>query len=353
MRVSIMDPKISVIVPVYNVEQYVEKCVESISRQTYHNLEIILVDDGSKDNSGILCDELKRRDNRIIVIHQDNGGLPAARNSGLRIASGEFIIFIDSDDWIDSRMIEILLKRIIETDSDIAVCNAQTFNRSGMDNSLNGRYSDEIIDYSDNTSLKFYYSALDACWNHMYRASLIMDNKINFVSKDVVAQEDFFFQVKVYTFAKRVVTIAEKLYKYRERGSSISKKGQSKDFSEKCLRFVHYTEDFISDHSSRKCNDFYDYQFLNMLMASINNVTVNTVMSISNTIRLYRNDKHYKHAINSAGVKYLYPTSSIQHKYYRSILWLIRHNCITMAAMLEQKRISRLRSNTRTDLYFT
>ena len=103
---------ISVIVPVYKVEAYLEKCVDSICRQTYKDLEIILVDDGSPDRCPRICDEYATKDNRIKVIHKDNGGLSSARNAGLDIAQGEFISFVDSDDTIHSQMMEVLLSLI-------------------------------------------------------------------------------------------------------------------------------------------------------------------------------------------------------------------------------------------------
>ena len=108
---------ISIIVPVYNVEKYVEKCINSIINQTYKNLQIILVDDGSKDNSGKICDEFKLKDNRIEVIHKNNGGLSDARNAGLKLAKGDYIGFVDSDDYIEADMYETLynlIKKIIQ-----------------------------------------------------------------------------------------------------------------------------------------------------------------------------------------------------------------------------------------------
>ena len=107
-----MNDLISIVVPVYNVENYLDKCIETIVKQTYKNIEIILVDDGSKDNSGSKCDEWKNKDKRIKVIHKVNGGLSSARNAGIEVAAGKYINFIDSDDYIDLRMIEILYNTI-------------------------------------------------------------------------------------------------------------------------------------------------------------------------------------------------------------------------------------------------
>lgn len=117
-----MGEKISVIVPVYNVEQYLERCVDSIINQTYTNLEIILVNDGSTDNSGKLCDELAKKDERIRVIHKENGGLSDARNRGIEEAESDLVGFIDSDDYIDNDMYEILLKNLNNTDADLSMC---------------------------------------------------------------------------------------------------------------------------------------------------------------------------------------------------------------------------------------
>ena len=116
------DTLISIIVPVYKVEQYLEKCVNSISAQTYSNLEIILVDDGSPDKCGDICDSLAKKDNRIKVIHKPNGGLSSARNAGIDIASGQYIGFVDSDDSIEPYMYEKLLELIKHDSTKLAVC---------------------------------------------------------------------------------------------------------------------------------------------------------------------------------------------------------------------------------------
>ena len=116
------NPKISVIVPVYKVEKYLDRCVESIVNQTYKNLEIILVDDGSPDNCPVMCDEWAEKDERIRVIHKENGGLADARNAGMNIATGDYIGFVDSDDWIEPNMYEVLLKNALKYDADISRC---------------------------------------------------------------------------------------------------------------------------------------------------------------------------------------------------------------------------------------
>ena len=117
-----MNTMISIIIPVYKVEKYLDKCIKSIVSQTYSNLEIILVDDGSTDNSGMICDKYKEKDKRIIVIHKKNGGLSDARNAGIKIFTGECVTFIDSDDYVSSNMIMSMLDVLEKTSSKLVQC---------------------------------------------------------------------------------------------------------------------------------------------------------------------------------------------------------------------------------------
>ena len=118
-------PKISIIIPVFGVELYLNRCIESVVNQKYSNLEIILIDDGSPDNCPTICDEWAERDERIVVIHKKNGGLSDARNIGLKIATGELVGFVDSDDWISPEMYQLLYENMLENDSDISACGVK------------------------------------------------------------------------------------------------------------------------------------------------------------------------------------------------------------------------------------
>ena len=117
-----MKDLISVIIPVYNVEKYIEKCIYSVINQTYKNIEIILVDDGSTDISGKICDDFEKKDYRIKVIHKKNGGLSDARNVGIDVSTGKYIVFIDSDDYVDKKHIEYLYNMITKNNADISIC---------------------------------------------------------------------------------------------------------------------------------------------------------------------------------------------------------------------------------------
>ena len=125
-----MTEKITVIVPVYNVENYLNKCLDSLINQTYKNLEIIVINDGSTDNSGEICQEYAQKDNRIVYIEKENGGPSDARNAGLDRMTGSYVTFVDSDDWIELDYVEILYKKITEYQADIAVGNYYSFNEA-------------------------------------------------------------------------------------------------------------------------------------------------------------------------------------------------------------------------------
>lgn len=217
-----MNSLISVIVPIYNVEKYLQKCVDSIINQTYKNLEIILVDDGSPDNCPQMCDDYAKKDSRIKVVHKENGGLSDARNAGMKVATGEYVSFIDSDDYISLDFYETLLQTMIDNDSDIVECSVVKF------------YENEKFDeYSDDLKVTNYETvdALDGLisenpfkqhvWNKLYKSSVALDipyavGKLN---------EDEFWTYQVFGKAKKVTRIYKTMYYYFQRGSSIMGNG--------------------------------------------------------------------------------------------------------------------------------
>ncbi|MBR5112832.1 MAG: glycosyltransferase family 2 protein [Clostridia bacterium] len=160
--------KISVIVPIYNVEQYIIECLDSIVNQSYKKLEIILVDDGSPDNCGKICDEYAKKDSRIKVIHQENGGLSAARNAGLDVATGEYIGFVDSDDYIEMNFFEELLKSIEEYHASLAVCGVKKF---GLENRMES-YGNKQLSSSEYLKALLCGTVKSYSCNKLYKASL-------------------------------------------------------------------------------------------------------------------------------------------------------------------------------------
>lgn len=209
---------ISVIVPVYNVEKYLEKCVESLCRQSYSNLEIILVDDGSTDSSGCLCDELAKTDSRIKVIHKKNGGLSDARNAGLDIAAGDYIGFVDSDDYVLPEMYERLLTLLNTYHADIAICDKVEFYEgkdpefTKIEPSIKVLNQDQAINaLADDQGLRSHV------WNRLYSAHLFDDLRFD-VGK---AYEDVYIMHRLFLQAQKIVVTNESLYCYLQRATSI------------------------------------------------------------------------------------------------------------------------------------
>ena len=175
------NPLISVIVPVYKVEAYLDKCVKSILNQTYRNLEIILVDDGSTDNCPAMCDEYARQDARITVIHKENGGLSSARNAGMEIANGEYIGFVDSDDWIAPEMYEVLLDGFMRNKNAGVICVGRVYvdEQGKEDPSLHEGLENWRLTGSEWLGLLADNMSNHSVWNRLYRAQIAQ--RISFV----------------------------------------------------------------------------------------------------------------------------------------------------------------------------
>jgi glycosyltransferase involved in cell wall biosynthesis len=209
---------ISVIVPVYKVEDYLRRCIVSILNQTYSNIEIILVDDGSPDSSGDICDDYEKKDPRVKVIHKKNGGLSDARNAGIDIAKGKYTTFLDSDDWIAYDYIETLYDLLVRNGADISVCNfirteTEIIEITGVAKDI---YEFSNIQALDNLCGKFY-EQLTVAWGKLYRTELFKE--IRFPVGKI--HEDEFTTYKVLYKAKKIVVTTEQLLYYWQRPDSI------------------------------------------------------------------------------------------------------------------------------------
>lgn len=228
-----MNKKISVIIPVYNVQDYLSKCLESVVNQSYANLEIILVDDGSTDSSGVICDEWVEKDSRIRVVHKENGGISEARNVGLRIATGEYIAFVDSDDIIHSKMYELLLQAMDQNGADISICHEVSFYEASFTFDELETYSIERIENREELIVHFtdaWSLPTNAVWNKVYKRELV--DSIFFVEGKYC--EDAYFVADVFLKVSKAVWIREKLYGYRVRKGSITHNKNAKVYQECC-----------------------------------------------------------------------------------------------------------------------
>lgn len=211
-----MSDLISVIVPVYKVEPYLDRCVQSIVDQTFTNLEIILVDDGSPDRCGIMCDAWAEQDSRIRVIHKENGGLSDARNAGIEFATGDYIAFVDSDDWIEPQMYETMLAVLLREGADICACNIL----SCYPNRQSAWGCGEYTVGSSDIFLSMLYNDADypvSAFNKLYRKALWAE--LRFPKGKIC--EDAFTTYLLVDKAHRLVQITEALYCYRIRENSI------------------------------------------------------------------------------------------------------------------------------------
>lgn len=214
-------PLVSIIVPIYNVEDYLRECIESVINQTYRNLEIILVDDGSPDNSGNICEEYAKQDNRIRVIHKENGGLSDARNAGLDRANGAYISFVDSDDVVNENFIQVLLFNLMDSEASIAICDFAAFSSelpvSGVPDKKVELYTGEYM-LNSLYAIKWVPKCVVA-WNKLYKRS-VWDGLRYAVG---VLHEDEYIIHELYAKVPSVIYCSATLYYYRQRESSITK----------------------------------------------------------------------------------------------------------------------------------
>ncbi len=213
-----MENKVSVIIPVYKVEKYLEKCIDSVINQSYSNLEIILVDDGSPDNCGKICDKYAKKDNRIRVIHKTNGGLSDARNNGIKIATGNYIAFIDSDDYVTEDYIEYLLKLIIDNNSDISIVMPYEVDENYIVKKIFKR--EKIYNYNSNDALKtmLYQKKFEtSAWGKLFKKNVV--NGIYFPTGKIY--EDIGTIYKYILRAKKITFSTMKNYYYLQRKDSI------------------------------------------------------------------------------------------------------------------------------------
>ena len=221
--------KISVIIPVYKVEEYLDKCVESVVNQTYENLEIILVDDGSPDNCPKMCDEWAQKDKRIKVIHKENGGVSSARNNALEKVTGDYICFVDSDDTIHPMYIEILLKNLKESKADISVCNWKKV--YDINNPQNKEYKEKqksLMTFEGNEVFDLLYNKkvplIMALWTKLYKKEIFENIRFPEV---VIAEDDAIIHL-VLSNCKKLVYSNYTLYNNTQRGNSLTASSFSK-----------------------------------------------------------------------------------------------------------------------------
>ena len=242
---------ISVIVPVYKVEKYLPQCIESILCQSYKDFEVILVDDGSPDNSGALCDTYAKKDSRINVIHKENGGVSSARNAGLDSAKGDWICFVDSDDWVEPDFLQELLNTVIASNSEVAVCGIVGEKRKPV----------RFLNWSSASVALFSQKGFGGfSWQKIVKADLVNgDEKIRY-NVDYRYLEDSEFFLRVFKKCKRITWNNLPLYNYRENTESVT---QQKNNMEIVNHAFSVMDDIIIRESNRRIRNAVELQKLN------------------------------------------------------------------------------------------
>lgn len=256
---------ISIIVPVYNMEQYLERCMNSIWQQTYTNLEIILVDDGSTDQSPQMCDDYARKDSRIKVVHKQNGGLSDARNAGLAIASGAYIGYVDSDDWIEPDMYERMYQACVEHDAQVAVCRYAQVYKDHVVQGGNGK----VTAFDREELLRIYlgghddYIIYNSVWSKLFAREVV--EGVQFPKGR--NSEDIMYTTKAFCKADRGVYIDTCLYDYvLDRDDSIMNVKRGERMFQDELPFWREQIAYIREHVSEQLGDFAAYHYYRRLL---------------------------------------------------------------------------------------
>lgn len=228
--------ELSIIIPVYKTEKYIRECVDSVLREAPENSEIILVDDGSPDNSPKICDEYALKNKRVKVIHKENGGLSDARNVGISVAEGKKIFFIDSDDFVPNGY----FSKMLAYDSDLIIGNYSAFFEDGTPNITGYVHLEKYNEVSDYLKDFHYYFAtlFNFAWGKIYRKDIIIDNELRF-SKNVSMVEDVLFNIEYYKHCKTIQIVSDAMLCYRQLQGSLSRVYSPKVFDWYVLSYKH------------------------------------------------------------------------------------------------------------------
>ncbi|MCB0742954.1 MAG: glycosyltransferase [Ignavibacteriae bacterium] len=277
------EPFVSIIVPVYNVENYLKQCVESLINQTLENIEIILVNDGSIDNSGIICNDFAKEDDRIIVIHQKNEGLSSARNSGTKIAKAKYITYIDADDWFEPQTIETAYKLAEEKQVDVVFWQMikEYYNKSIK---VSGAFGKNILFEGDD--LKNLHrricgpidkemnkpqliDSFISAWGKLYKLAVIKQHNLKFVDTKILGSEDIFFNFQYFGVIDKAYYLNEHLIHYRKDNLASLTKTHGSTLFPRFLKLFKYLENEIRKN---KLDEKYNTALNNRVCISMMNI---------------------------------------------------------------------------------
>lgn len=307
--------KISIVIPVYNASKYLSKCLDSVINQSYSNIEIVLVDDGSRDNSGNICDEYSNKDKRIKVIHKENGGVSYTRNTGIKKATGDYITFVDSDDLVHSDYVRKLVENV---DSDtLSVCQIENFyDKVNYSNDL----SDEKLEFQTKNFIELCrLTLLNTPCCKLFNLDILRKNKIMFDTK-LSLGEDLLFNLDYLKYVGKIVVTNNKLYFYRRSDSNTLSTAYNPNMASiQTLLFDRYTDFFEGriDDDKRCLFDSYRLSTITIVIENeFKNKDVSFIKRYFNVQKLLRSDKLRKRIL------------TIRYPKKKFINFLIRHRLI-------------------------
>lgn len=336
-------PYISVIVPVYNVSQYIEKCLETLVNQSLNNIEIILVDDGSTDISGQICDNYAEKYDNIKVIHCENSGLGMARNKGLEIAIGEYIGFVDSDDFVSKRMYEILYSNAIQNEADISYCAWKRFTRECdiKADSERGERETNLQIWSGDEEIHQYLLNRIGCrpeikednfygasvWGGIFRRQILEENRIHFESEKIFIAEDILFDIDTIMNCKKVVHSNAVLYFYRYTFNSLTTVYRPDRYKKNVVLYHEMYSRLLKGFSKEEC--FYSMARYLLTVARIGIIQEVLFIKANGRLHAVKNIKEICNSIELQNVLAKYP--------YKKLPWKYKCFCF-----LEKKRVALL-----------
>lgn len=328
--------RVSVVVPVYNVEKYLRQCLDSVINQDYKDIEIIIVDDGSTDNSGIICDEYAEKYSFIEVVHKKNGGLGFARNTGIELAKGEYVTFIDSDDLVGKRLLSNLVNGINKHGADTAIGG---FERIDVENNVVSREEylceqfegdkvyHELFPKLLGSSPKGHDSVKMSVWNVMFSMKIIKENNLRFVSERELISEDIVWDIEYFKYSRKAVIIPSTEYGYRITPDSLSQKYRPSILIS-FTKLYHYLEEKIIMESLGD-EALYRLQrqfFVNVRYSILNEKRAGWHQLISRINNIVQNETVQK-------VVWEYPINEIGFK-QRIFLYMLKNKWTLLLAMI-------------------
>lgn len=279
-------PIISIIVPVYNVEQYLDRCVESILNQTFKDFELILVDDGSPDDCPAICDEWAEKDSRIKVIHKPNGGVSSARNAGLDLTSGEYVGFCDPDDKINERMYELMYQSVLDNEADCCICSYKSF-KSNKELENSSFDKDNKLVLNDNEIIDYFLgkgkSFLGSIWNKLIHRDIVENLRFN---ETMAFGEDYCFALQTLLNCSRVTMLENcELYYYFIRENSAMKKLNSEKYYKLFVEKQRIFELCLSKYSDKETKKIIQNAQIRALVATFLNADEKTIVLVKVTAK--------------------------------------------------------------------